>query len=448
MRHSHARLFALGAVLGAAWPGAAQAQDVPAEPAPRSVMSLAQVEKRALAKQPQVLSARSATRAAEAQRDLAMSPLLPQLLLTGSYSRQTGNFVPRPGSTPPASGALPAPTFQSYNFWAFGFTATQQLYDFGQTIGRYQAARATLDAQRSSEEVAQHTVVLGVRRAYFSARAARELGEVAAEALAAQEKHLVQVEAFVKVGTQPEIALAQQRAALANARVQLIAAQNGYETAKAQLNLAAGIGGGTDYDVDDQEFAAVDGEDAPLEALVHKAIDARPELAVIAKRRSAQQHLVSAQKGGYGPSIAAIGGASAQGTDFTALVPNWNVGITLTWPVYQGGATRAAVAQAEAGLDTLDAERSQQELEVRLEIDSARLGVRAAKASIGAAEDAVTSAHEQLHLAEQRYATGAGSILELTDAQLGYTNAAAQLVAARYALASARAQLLSALGRR
>jgi outer membrane protein len=73
--------------------------------------------------------------------------------------------------------------------------------------------------------------------------------------------------------------------------------------------------------------------------------------------------------------------------------------------------------------------------------------VKAAKATIGAAEDAVSSAREQLRLAEQRYSTGVGNIIELGDAQVAYTAAAAQLVQARYGLASARAQLLAALGR-
>jgi outer membrane protein len=95
----------------------------------------------------------------------------------------------------------------------------------------------------------------------------------------------------------------------------------------------------------------------------------------------------------------------------------------------------------------VDALRGAEELQVRLDVDSARLAVRAAKATIGAADDAVTSAREQLRLAEQRFATGVGNIIELNDAQVAYSSAAAQVVQAHYSLASARAQLLAALGR-
>lgn len=98
-------------------------------------------------------------------------------------------------------------------------------------------------------------------------------------------------------------------------------------------------------------------------------------------------------------------------------------------------------------MQSVDAQRALEVLQVRLDVDSARLAVRAAKATIGAADDALTNAKEQLRLAEQRYATAVGSIIELYDAQVAFTTAAAQVVQARYGLAAARAQLLAALGR-
>ena len=74
--------------------------------------------------------------------------------------------------------------------------------------------------------------------------------------------------------------------------------------------------------------------------------------------------------------------------------------------------------------------------------------MQAAKATIGAAGEALTNARNQLTLAEQRYAHGLGSAIELSDAQVAYTSAEAQVVQARFNLASARAQLLAALGDR
>jgi outer membrane protein len=85
--------------------------------------------------------------------------------------------------------------------------------------------------------------------------------------------------------------------------------------------------------------------------------------------------------------------------------------------------------------------------QLRLEVDQAWLSVRAAKAALGAAAEAVENARLRLGLAEGRYQTGVGSAIELGDAQLALTSAEAQKVQADYNLAIARAQLLKALGR-
>jgi len=439
---------------------AAQAVDHGPTDAPEQrVVTLAQFEQSAMSRQPQMLVARANTDVAVAQVQQARAPLLPQVSATAQYTRETGNYVSRPGFVPTTiltymnnpiqeSVVTPSPSLtQSFDVWNFGLNATQLIYDFGQTAQKYHAAAATVDAARAAETTTRLQVLVNVRKAYFNARAMKELVNVAKETLDDQNNHLVQVVAMVRVGTQPPIALAQQQASVANAKVQLITSQNNYETSKVTLNQAAGVAGDTEYDVGSEEMPPVEDEDQALEALVAKAIAARPELAQLVKQRDAQEATLSSAKGGYGPTFSAAAGFTEAGLALDTLVPNWSAGLLLNWPFFQGGLTVGQVHQAQAGLRSIDAQTSLEELQVRVDVDTARLAVRAARATIGAAEDAVSSAREQLRLAEQRYATGVGSIIELNDAQVAYTTSAAQLVQARYTLASARAQLLAALGR-
>jgi len=451
-------LAALATMVGAGpWhtAGAQEAQPQPpssdrlaSTTVPSRVIHLADVERSAAAQQPQILVARAATSGALGQQEQARSPLLPQVTANTTYTRETANLVVRPGAFFPANYVPPAASLTtSYNFWTFGIGATQLIYDFGQTWEKFQAARSNVDAERNAERTTTLQVVFAVRRAYFNARAGKDLVGVALETLDDQKKHLQQVQGFVSVGTQPLVALAQQKAAVANARVGFITAQNSYETAKAQLDQAAGLAIGTDYDLGDEDLPPVEEEDQPLETLAAAAIAARPEIATLAKQREAQEATLRAARGGYGPAFSANASANEQGTALDGLVPNWAAGLAVNWPVFQGGLTSGQVRQAQAGIESVDAQRSLEELQIRLDVDSARLAVKAAKATISAAEDAEASAREQLRLAEQRYATGVGSIIELNDAQVAFTSSAAQLVQARYSLASARAQLLAALGR-
>ena len=201
-----------------------------------------------------------------------------------------------------------------------------------------------------------------MRRAYFAARANKELVDVARETLDDQNKHLLQVQGMVLAGTQPPIALAQQKAAVADATVQLITSQNGYETSKAQLNQAAGIAGGTDYDVSDHDLEPVADEDQPLETLVAKALVTRPELSVLAKQRQAEEATLSSARGTYGPSVAASAGVTDVGVKLDQLVPNWNAGVGVTWPVFQGGLTRGTRAPGRGRDRELDAQQSVERL--------------------------------------------------------------------------------------
>ncbi|MBL8632574.1 MAG: TolC family protein [Myxococcales bacterium] len=449
-----AYVFVTAAVLGpvsltslAAEERATQAQPAMAPPSALKVLSLQDALQTAKEHQPQLLLARAQTMAARARADQARAPILPQLTGTASYQRTTANFVARPGAVPSqfASSAT-AISLDTFNFFSFGMQLSQYIWDFGQTTRRWQAASASADAQHASEQVTALQIATTVQNAYFAARAQRALLQVARDNLANQDRHLVQVTAFVSVGTRPEIDLAQARTDRANASVQVIASENSYEIAKAQLRAAMGVEDSVDFDVQDEQLPPVPGEDQPTEELLPTALAERPEFLVLSRQLAAQKLLLSAAKGGYGPSLGATMSLTDAGTNISQLALNLSASVNLSWPIFQGLLTLSQVKEQSANLTALDAQLQSLRQQVRVELSSARLQVRASKATCVAVQQAQQSAGERLRLAEARYRTGVGSMIELGDAQLAFTTASAQLVQAEYALASARAQLLRALG--
>jgi outer membrane protein len=364
------------------------------------------------------------------------------------YQRATANFSARPGSLPTGvSTANQTSSFSTFDYWNFGVTASQLIYDFGQARGRWHAAEASAESQHETTRATRLTTVLNVRTAYFQARAGKSLVAVARETLANQERHLEQVKGFVELGARPAIDLAQSRTDVANAKVQVIVAENAYATAKAQLNQAMGAPQPTDYDVSDETLAPIVEEDQPLDGLVQVAFAARPELVALSKQVTAQEFQLRSIKGAYGPTLGASTGFTDNGRQLDNLAWNWNVAVSLNWSIFQGMLVPAQVREAEANLVGMKAQRDGIENQLRLEVEQARLAVRSTKASLAAVEEALVNARERLRLAEGRYQTGAGSIIELADAQIGAASAAAQRVAADYGLAAARAQLMKALGR-
>jgi outer membrane protein len=415
--------------------------------APVQVVTLEQALENARAHQPQLRQARAVTDAAEARAREAKASLLPQLSASAAYQRTTANFTARPGSVPGTPGTSRSSTFDNFNYFNDSLTLSQLLYDFGQSTGRYDAAQAQAQAQADSERAARLLTELSVRSAFFDTRANKSLVQVAREALTNQEAHLAQIEGFVQVGTRPDIDLAQARSDTANAQVQLISAENTYDISRATLNQAMGIEGPLDYEVADQALLPVYGEGQPTGPLLDEAIKARPEIASLMQQVRAQQLTVRSIEGAYGPTLAASAGATQGGISVDHLSWNLSAGLTLTWQLYQGGFTQAQVHEAEANVAQIAAQLDLVRQQLRVEVEQARLSVRAALATLGAAKDALVNARERLRLAEARYETGIGSIIELGDAQVALTTAAVQAVQADQRLSTARAQLLKALGR-
>jgi outer membrane protein len=416
---------------------------------PKETLSLAAAEAAALAHQPTLEQAMGLVEAAEGRVEQARAGYLPQVNVSGFYERTTGNFAPRPGVTPTNLNMQAATGWstQAYNYVNFGATATQLIYDFGATSGRWRSAEASRDAAAWNRRAIENQTLLSVRRAFFQGRTQRDLVAVAEEAVRNQERHLGQSQALVKAGIRPDIDLATVRTALANTRVQLVGARNNYAVAAAQLAQAMGSDVAGVYTLADDELPPVTGEDGPGAPLVTQALEARPELANLESQRLAQERLVGATRGGYGPAVGAVANANETGS-FDRIVPNWYVGLTVNWALFQGGYTHGQVREAKGTLRGLGGQAAALRLQVQVDVEQARLTVAAAKSTITAAEEALVNAREQLRLAEARYKQGLGSIIELDDAQIAHTTAGAQAVQAHYALASARAQLLAALGAR
>jgi outer membrane protein len=444
-------------LVGCAFAGRARA----AEPE-SGVLTLDEALRLARANHPQLHAARAQTEASTARVAEAKAPLLPQVSGSASYQRSRPNsssasFATVTGTATGTATATATSTSTSTSNAATssGFsvpsynaklTASELIYDFGQTTGKWDASKATLRAQEESEKNLAVQVAFNLRSAYFTAAAARALVKVAEDTLRNQEAHLKQTQGFVEAGTHPEIDLAQARTDRANAKVQLINAQVTYDTDKALLNQTMGVERGTEYEVADPPAESVPGEDDSTDTLLPVALKARPDLLSLARQIEAQELTTKSIKGGYAPSLGVSASLSDGGSDLGNLTWGWSAALGLNWQIFGGGITDAQIREARATTAVLRAQYDLQRQQVRADVEQARLSVRAAKATIESTHEAAVNARVRLSLAEGRYKAGIGSMIELGDSQVALTSASAQEIQAVFNLATARARLLQALG--
>lgn len=392
-----------------------------------------------LDRHPEVAAASGQVVAAQAQARQSRAPLLPQLELSGRYGMDA-RWEPGGGLAPSQQGSRSA-----------GLGASVLLYDFGQTRKRWQAAQSSAEAVQQDLAATKEDVVLAVRLAFLDALEARALVGVARQTLDNGQRHLAQIEEFVRVGARPEIDLARLRTQVATARAELVAAENAERLAKVGLRAAMGVTSSEDFELAATTLPAIAAEERSTDELLAAALRARPELASGQAALEAQEQRVGAADAAFLPALRlGVDGSYAVAGKLPGGVSPWgaSAGLMLSWGLFDGLATRAAVEAEQANLSAARARLDGQQLQIWQQLEQARIGVASARAQVAAAEQSAASAAELMRLAEERYAGGVGSALELADAQLELASARAQQVRSEYDLAAARARLLRAVGER
>ncbi len=415
------------------------------------VLSLDEALRTAREQQPQLRAARAQTRAATARAGEARSGYLPKVDAQAQYQRATTNFLlsPMMVHTPLTKGYHANNQLgldDTVNYYVFGVTATQLIYDFGRVPALMAQGDAGVDASQADVRAAEQTIALNVRLAYYSALATKQLVQVGDNAVQNQQRHVDQVRRFVEQGQRTRFDLSSMELNLANAQLGLVRARDALSTAKVRLATAMGSDSSYDFDLVEPPDDTQGLERSSAEELERIAIQRRPELAKIAAQVRAQQSAGRAARAGYLPTLSAVGNVTAAKVEGFGAGYDWYVGVGLTWNLFGGMLTTRQSEEADASADAAVAQRESLRQAIRAEIQEQLLAITDARQRQDVSDRAVATATERLHQAEDRLQTGAGDALDLDDAQVTLTNAEAQSVQARYDLAIARARLRHAVG--
>ena len=386
----------------------------------------------ALRQQP-TLRAVAATVAAGRERVWeAAAAYLPQIQASYLASRRHASSSSLIGS---GGTAKKAKTFPYYNT---GATLSQVLFDFGQNLELIHAAQATAEALAADADTQHDTVVFNVQQAYFMLLAAYRLRDVADETVAANQRHLDLAKGRHDVGLAPRIDVTTAEVQLAQAELNQLTARNNVSLGRETLRNALGLLGPLDFDIVDTL------EQPRMEVSDQEALDLayanRPELRSIAAQERAQFERIKAVQKDYLPKLSAESSVAWNGSRYP-LQEKWEFGGVVTLSVFNGGLTRAQVEEAKALLDNLQATEAVTRNNVTLEVRQALLNVRQQTESIVVADKGLEQGRENLSLAEGRYKTGVGNIIELTDAQVALVTAEASRVQALVGYRTALAAL-------
>lgn len=189
-----------------------------------------------------------------------------------------------------------------------------------------------------------------------------------------------------------------------------------------------------------------------MDTALTQARERRPLLAALQGQvRSAELQRAIA-RAEYVPRLTARGdysrGGPAAEVVFTEprLQNTFTAGINLNWDLFTGFSTDARTRRAEAGIRQARLVLEQTVRELEAQVRSAHRSLETQLVAARLAADNREAAVQGLKLAEERFRAGAGSTLEVRDAQLSLTRAELSLLENRIDVEIARFTLLRAMG--
>jgi outer membrane protein len=371
----------------------------------------------ALAHNPDARLARHRIAAAQAGLDQANAAFWPHLQFQSSYTRtdnpmQVFGSILNQRSYSSSLNFNDVPDVDDLN--ARGLV-TVPLYTGGRNKAERAAAKANTEASREDNEAVRNALGFEVARLFHTVLKTREFIRAAEAAVASYGTNVIIARKRLDGGTLLKTDVLDMEVRLAQAREDLVRARNANALATRALRNLLGI--------EEGEFVIADiapSANAPDSGDFSR----RAELAAARQRERAVEEQVRAAQGGYLPRVSAFGSLDYDyGARFDNGAGSYTAGAMLQWDIWDGNLTRAKVREARANLESAREEQRKLRLALDLEVEQARLDIKAANERLVVTQQAVAQASESVTLTRARFEQGMALSTQLMDAETALLSA-------------------------
>lgn len=422
---------------------AAQPSTRASEPPMRgSFLGLQKAIELALENHPLVQEAGATLKAATARTEQARAIYYPRIEANFDTAAGAGRLNPRFL----VGGFL---VQQNLSQYVGGVSVSQRIFDFGFTQHTVDSAHLAERAQELDINARQALVVLNVQGSYLTSLKHQRLVQIAEETV--RERGIIkgQIEALYRQQLKSKLDLDLVQVELTNAESLLVKARNGLKSSFANLNRAIGIAGAEDYVLEDLPIQVR--PQRPLDTLIGDSLT-HPEFRRAKELTASAEAKVTAAKRQYLPTVSAYAsGGDFQVYDSTRSQANqtggwWAAGGFVSMPLFTGFMIENQVREAKAQKAAAEAASTNIEQALTQQVTNSYLDTISFAQQIKLGEEQVRTSQEALNLAKQRYKLGLGSIVEVTQAEVGLTAAQTKLAEAQYDYKIAEVTLAYAAG--
>jgi outer membrane protein TolC len=407
----------------------------------------------ALAKNPAVLQALEQIRVTKGVIIQIAAEALPQIGPGFNWQWTDPNLGSSGGGIVGGGGGGRERALRSDIFYNVRITGTQLVFNYS----TFRSIRGTFfqrdSAYFSLRNIVDSTIAL-VKTQFYQVIVNRELIVVQEDSVSLLESQLKDQQNRFEAGTVPRFNVLQAQVQLYNQIPQLIAARNSYRISVLQLAKTLGL----DYTPGPRVRLPlrVNGDltynprNIDLVAAIEQGKRNRPFLKQQRANVLNQIEQVHVAIGSWLPNVNANGGgewvSSPISSSFGDVSKGWLTTVTGTWPVFDSGMAWGKIQQQRAILSQQEITYDDDVRQVELEIQQAASNLLQNRETVVATEKNLETSAEALRLAKARLDAGAGTQLDVLNAQVQQTTAQSTYLQALFGYISSLAEFDRATG--
>lgn len=373
---------------------------------------------------PSVRQAEEAVKSASYTVKMTRAALFPVLNASASYTRvepvATVHFGEMDLSLNPKN---------NYNA---GLSLSQLIYDFGKNRPKIEAAKAKEELSRLRQDELYQSLALNTVQLYYLNCFTRQAILIKRQELGDYEEMLRQTEIRTRTGSSTSFDLLNTQVSQSAVNTQLTELMANLRTLQVQLSVLA------DTTVTEtlplNQGFEIKKNLSPLDHLLTTAYTFRPEMRLADKQISIAQLEESAARRAYNPSLdlsAVAGGKNGYPLQIDRMKLNYEAGLTLSIPLYEGGRRKQSASLARSAYNTAVFQKELVAKQVEQQVSENYYTLQSDTDKMDQLSRQVILAQKAYDQAKVNYQTGAITNLELLTSSTNLSGSRLQLLQAQ-----------------
>ena len=329
---------------------------------------------------------------------------------------------------------------------------TQPIFTGFSLLNQYKIAKLGLDAAKINEKLKRLEIIFEAKKMFFSLLKAQKFLKISQDTVTQITAQKEVAKNFYEVGMTPLNDLLQAKVELANARQELISAQNNLEITKSNFNILLRRPINESVKLEDVLNYTTFAHD--IDYCFKAAKKNRLELKIAdLEIEIAEKEVKLAQKNYY-PSINLEGSYFKRGTewdvdggDYIYDPEGWSITAVASWDFWEWGRSNYEVKEKQSRLSQAQYQKTGILDNIRIEVKQAYLNTLESEKNITTAKKAIEQAKENFRINKERYKEQIATSTDVLDAQTLLSRTVTNYYKALYDFKIAKASLHKAMGR-